>query len=143
MQAIDLKRFLDAQKNDYQTALNEVKSGRKRSHWMWYIFPQISGLGFSSITIFYSIKDLAEAAAYLKHPVLGGRLLEITKVLLSLPGGNATAIFGSPDDMKLKSCMTLFAHVPGSEALFQKVLDKFFTGQTDVKTLQILGLEAR
>jgi uncharacterized protein (DUF1810 family) len=140
---VDLKRFLDAQRQDYQTALKEIKAGKKRSHWMWYIFPQIAGLGFSSTSVYYSIKSMEEASAYLNHPVLGANLLEITKILLQLPERNARAILGSPDDMKLKSCMTLFAYVPGSEAVFKQVLDEFFDGQMDSKTLQILDAASR
>jgi uncharacterized protein (DUF1810 family) len=135
----DLKRFLSAQEHDYATALSEIKAGRKRSHWMWYIFPQISGLGFSSTSAYYGIKSLEEAAAYLQHPVLGKRLLEISEVLLTLEGRNATAIFGQPDDVKLKSSMTLFSRVPGSPAIFQQVLDKFFYGLGDEKTIELLA----
>ena len=134
----NLQRFLDAQTGDYQTALAELKAGRKRSHWMWYIFPQIQGLGFSSMAQHYAITDAAEAAEYLKHPVLGSRLLEISKALLTLPGSNATNIMGSPDDLKLRSSMTLFGTVPGADSVFQAVLDKFFGGAPDAKTLQLL-----
>ena len=134
----NLQRFLDAQTGDYQTALAELKAGRKRSHWMWYIFPQIQGLGFSSMAQHYAITDAAEAAEYLKHPVLGSRLLEISKALLTLPGSNATNIMGSPDDLKLRSSMTLFGAVPGADSVFQAVLDKFFGGAPDAKTLQLL-----
>jgi len=135
----NLQRFLDAQESDYATALAEIKSGRKRSHWMWYIFPQIQGLGFSETSKYYAIKNLGEARAYLAHPVLGTRLAQISCVLLSLPGNNPTQVFGSPDDMKLKSCMTLFASVPGTVNLFQQVLDKYFTGEKDARTLQLIG----
>jgi len=135
----NLQRFLDAQRTDYATALAEITAGRKRSHWMWYIFPQMRGLGFSDMAHRYGIRDAAEAAAYLAHPVLGTRLLEISQALLALPGSNATAIIGSPDDMKLRSSMTLFGAVPGADAVFQAVLDKFFEGQPDAKTLQLLG----
>lgn len=105
---------------------------------MWYIFPQIAGLGFSSTSIFYGIRDIDEALAYLGHPVLGKRLLAITDVLLTLPEDSATAIFGSPDDVKLKSCMTLFASLPNSQPVFQQVLDKFFDGTKDEKTLSLI-----
>ncbi|MBW3127437.1 DUF1810 domain-containing protein [Hymenobacter profundi] len=134
----NLTRFLDAQKSDYQTALSEIKNGRKRSHWMWYIFPQIQGLGFSETSKFYAIQDAAEAEAYLAHPVLGSRLLEISNALLTLSASNATSVFGSPDDLKLKSSMTLFASLPKADPVFQAVLDKFFNGTKDNKTLQIL-----
>jgi uncharacterized protein (DUF1810 family) len=134
----NLKRFTEAQEADYELALSEIKNGRKRSHWIWYIFPQIKGLGFSEMSKFYAINDLSEAEAYLNDPVLGNRLIEISQALLQLPDDNATDIFGSPDDLKLKSSMTLFASVPGAPAVFQSVLDKFFNGEKDEKTLQIL-----
>jgi len=130
----DLKRFVDAQRDDYETALSEIKSGRKRSHWMWYIFPQILGLGFSSTSKFYAIKDRDEAVAYLCHPILGERLISISKELLKAPTDNANAIFGSPDDLKLKSCMTLFAALPNTDSVFAAVLEKFFGGIGDEKT---------
>ncbi|GAB2785534.1 uncharacterized protein (DUF1810 family) [Hymenobacter luteus] len=135
----DLQRFLDAQRTDYPVALAEIKNGRKRSHWMWYIFPQIRGLGFSETSKFYAIQDRAEAEAYLQHPVLGPRLLEISRALLALPGTNATAIFGSPDDVKLKSSMTLFSCLPHADPVFEQVLDKFFHGDPDGNTLQQLS----
>ena len=135
----NLQRFLDAQATDYTQALAEVKAGRKRSHWMWYIFPQVQGLGFSETSRFYGIKDLTEATAYLQHPVLGGRLVSVCEALLALPGSNATSIMGSPDDIKLKSSMTLFAAVPEAPPVFQAVLAKFFGGKHDDKTLQLLG----
>jgi uncharacterized protein (DUF1810 family) len=135
----NLQRFLDAQATDYPSALAEIKNGRKRSHWMWYIFPQIQGLGFSSISQHYAINDLAEATAYLAHPVLGKRLVEISTVLLGLASSNATQVLGTPDDLKLRSSMTLFAAVPGADPVFAAVLDKFFKGAHDSKTLQMLG----
>lgn len=138
-QELDLQRFLDAQATDYPTALAELRAGRKRSHWMWYIFPQIQGLGFSSISQRYAIRDAAEATAYLRHSVLGARLVEISTALLGLAGSNATSIMGSPDDLKLRSSMTLFAQVPGASPVFQQVLDKFFSGQPDAQTLRLLG----
>jgi uncharacterized protein (DUF1810 family) len=134
-----LQRFLDAQRADYVTALAEITAGRKRSHWMWYIFPQMRGLGFSDMAHRYGIRDAAEAAAYLAHPVLGARLHEISQALLALPGTDATRIMGSPDDMKLRSSMTLFGAVPGAGAVFQEVLDKFFEGAKDAKTVQLLN----
>jgi len=135
----NLQRFLDAQATDYAQALTEVQAGRKRSHWMWYIFPQIQGLGFSSTSKHYAIRDLAEAAAYLKHPVLGRRLVEISTALLGLASSDASRVFGSPDDLKLKSSMTLFAAVPRADAVFEQVLAKFFGGVRDGQTLQLLG----
>ena len=134
----DLQRFLDAQATDYAPALAEMRAGRKRSHWMWYIFPQVQGLGYSEMAHRYGIAGAAEAAAYLAHPVLGTRLVEIAQVLLGLASHNATAVMGSPDDLKLRSSMTLFAQVPGADGVFQAVLDKFFGGQPDTKTLQLL-----
>ena len=108
-----LQRFIDAQEKDYETALAEISQGRKRSHWIWYIFPQIQGLGFSETSKFYAIKNIDEAAEYLKHPVLGERLIRICHALIKNPGDDANKILGSPDDMKLKSSMTLFAALPG------------------------------
>lgn len=134
----NLQRFIDAQQNDYTTALAEIKNGRKRSHWMWYIFPQIQGLGLSSISKHYAIRNISEAQTYLLHPVLGKRLVEISSELLKLQSNNATEIFGSPDDMKLKSSMTLFSQVAGAYPIFQKVLDRFFNGEKDPLTLKQL-----
>lgn len=138
MDIYNLKRFLDAQEHSYQTALAELQAGRKRSHWMWFIFPQIAGLGFSETSRFYSIKSKPEAKAYLEHPILGARLLEICNVLINLPDNHATRIFGSPDDLKLKSCMTLFAELPNTSEVFKKVLDKFYNGIKDWETLNLL-----
>lgn len=134
----DLERFTDAQKNDYQRALSEIKNGRKRSHWMWYIFPQIAGLGFSSTSKFYAIKDIGEAESYLAHPTLGGRLVEISNALLEIEGKTANQIFGSPDDAKLKSSMTLFGALENTNPVFQRVLDKYFNGTKDHRTLELL-----
>jgi uncharacterized protein (DUF1810 family) len=138
-QAAGLFRFINAQERVYQTALSEVRNGKKKSHWMWYIFPQIKGLGFSETSKFYVIQNLDEAAAYLHDPVLGKRLVEISKALLNLPGSSAYQIFGSPDDMKLRSSMTLFAAVPGADAVFQKVLGKYFEGSPDTATLRLIS----
>lgn len=135
----NLNRFLKAQERDYATALSEIKSGRKRSHWMWYIFPQLAGLGLSETSKFYAIRDKNEAIAFLNHPLLGARLIEITTALLSLHQTNPTSIFGQPDDMKLRSCMTLFAAIDTApHAVFQRVLDKYFDGKRDQATLQFL-----
>jgi uncharacterized protein (DUF1810 family) len=135
----NLQRFLDAQENDYAIALSEIKNGAKQSHWMWYIFPQILGLGYTSTSIQYGIKDLDEATAYLNHEILGKRLIEISNALLALETNDAREIFGSPDNLKLRSCMTLFSLVPGADKVFQQVLDKFFNGRKDEKTLQLLN----
>jgi len=135
----NLQRFLDAQQSSYQTALTEIKNGRKRSHWMWYIFPQIQGLGFSETSRFYAIKNISEAEEYLKHPILGSRLIEICNAVLGLESNNANKIFGSPDDLKLKSSMTLFAALNHTDPVFQLVLDKFFNGTKDNATLRIIN----
>ena len=135
----DLNRFVDAQAGDYDQALAEVRRGRKSSHWMWYVFPQIEGLGVSSTSRRYSIKSAAEARAYLDHPVLGPRLVEIAEAALSVEGKSARDIFGSPDDMKLKSCVTLFASVTPTGSVFARLLDKYFSGDRDGKTLRLLG----
>lgn len=135
-----LDRFLDAQRGDYAAALAEVRRGRKTSHWMWYIFPQIAGLGQSSTARYYSIRDLEEAREYYAHPVLGQRLREISGVLLDLRGSDPVAVFGGIDSMKLKSSMTLFAVAAPDDPLFQQVLDKYYGGEQDVLTLRILGV---
>ncbi len=137
---MDLDKFLEAQEQQYGIALSEIKSGRKSGHWMWFIFPQITGLGFSDVSRFYAIKNIEEANAYLKHEVLGFRLKEISNALLKQGTINANLIFGRPDDLKLQSCMTLFA-IADEENLdnvFEKVLSKFFNGKYDYKTIQIL-----
>ena len=135
----DLQRFLDAQEEDFEIALSEIRGGRKRSHWMWYIFPQIAGLGFSSTSKFYAIKDKTEARSYLAHSVLGERLIEISNALLEIEGKTANQIFGNPDDLKLKSSMTLFGALEDSNPVFQKVLDKYFGGAKDARTIKIIG----
>jgi uncharacterized protein (DUF1810 family) len=134
-----LQRFLSAQDRSYAAALQEIQRGRKTSHWMWYVFPQLQGLGLSETARYYAIKDAAEAQAYLQHPVLGKRLMEISEALLQLPGNDAYAIFGSPDDLKLRSSMTLFAALPGASPVFQQVLDKYYNGRKDEKTVALLG----
>ncbi|GGH01485.1 DUF1810 domain-containing protein [Mucilaginibacter phyllosphaerae] len=138
MQQEDLNRFVEAQKGDYETALAEIKAGKKRSHWMWYIFPQMAGLGFSALSKKYGIRDLGEARAYLAHPLLGPRLVAVSRQLLQLPGNNATQIFGSPDDLKLRSCLTLFALASPAHEVFNLVLSKFFDGKKDPHTLAFL-----
>jgi len=134
----NLERFIDAQEASYEIALSEIKSGRKKSHWMWYIFPQVQGLGFSETSKFYAIKDIGEAKAFLEHPILGERLVRICNALLHLESDNAHNIFGSPDDLKLRSSMTLFSSL-NINPVFQKLLEKFFNGIKDDKTLQIIG----
>jgi len=133
-----LDRFLEAQAADYDTALAEIRSGRKRSHWMWYVFPQIAGLGASETSQYFAIRNLAEARAYLAHPILGPRLIECADALLALDGRSAREIFGSPDDLKLRSSATLFAHVSPARSAFQRVLEKYFDGASDERTLRLL-----
>lgn len=133
-----LNRFLEAQNMRWETALSEIRNGKKQSHWMWYIFPQITGLGYSSISKYYAIRDISEAQDYLNHEILGKRLIEISNELLKLKGDSATAVFGSPDDMKLKSSMTLFSLVPDTDKVFQQVLDKYCNGEADIRTVQIV-----
>lgn len=136
----DLSRFLDAQAGSYETALAEIRRGQKRSHWMWFIFPQYAGLGISTTSQRYAIKSVAEAEAYLNHPVLGRRLLECAEASLRVEGRSAQQILGSPDDMKLKSSATLFAHVSPAGSVFERVLDRYFDGERDGRTLRLLGL---
>ncbi len=136
----NLSRFVQAQADDYEQALAEIRSGRKRSHWMWYIFPQVEGLGFSATSRRYSIKSVAEAEAYLRHPVLGPRLIECVDALLGVEGRSAFEIFGSPDDMKLRSCATLFACVSPAGSVFDRLLNKYFESERDGKTLRLVGI---
>jgi uncharacterized protein (DUF1810 family) len=136
----DLTRFVLAQEADYETALSEIRSGRKRSHWMWYIFPQYEGLGSSAMSRRYAIRSRAEAEAYLMHPVLGPRLLECAEAVVSVEGRSAFEIFGHPDDMKLRSCATLFATVSPPGSVFERMLDKYFRGERDAETLRLLGV---
>ena len=138
--AYDLERFVSAQERDYLTALAEIRRGRKRSHWMWYIFPQLRGLGMSSTSYFYGIENLEEAKAFLDDPFLGKNLIEISEALLSLDNSDARSIMGSPDDLKLRSSMTLFSLAAPEEPVFKKVLEKFYLGIQDPATLRILGL---
>lgn len=134
----DLYRFVTAQERSYDSALAELRAGQKRTHWMWYIFPQFDGLGHSATSKYYAIKSLEEARQYLKHPILGARLLECVEAVLAVEGRSASAIFGYPDDLKLRSSMTLFARVAGPDSVFIRVLDKYFRGVQDSKTLRLL-----
>lgn len=134
----NLGRFVQAQAGDYDQALSEIRAGRKRSHWMWYIFPQYDGLGFSSTSKFYAIKSRAEAEAYLQHPVLGARLIECAEAVLNVDGQTAHDIFGSPDDFKLRSSATLFASVSSDGSVFHRLLARYFEGDGDEKTLLLL-----
>ena len=130
----NLERFINAQKNFYQIALKEIQNGKKRSHWMWFIFPQINGLGMSSISREYSIQNQQEAKDYLNHNVLGNRLIEITSALMKIEQKTARSIFGYPDDLKLKSSMTLFKIISPDNKLFSDVLVKYFNGEVCERT---------
>jgi uncharacterized protein (DUF1810 family) len=136
----DLNRFLQAQQDDYEQALSQIASGRKRTHWMWYIFPQIVGLAFSSTSKRYAIKSLDEARAYLDHPILGPRLLACAEAVVRLEGRSAREIFESPDDLKLRSCATLFASVSPPGSVFASLLTKYYQDRRDQKTLDLLGI---
>ena len=134
----NFERFLTAQEDTYFTALSEIKNRRKQSHWMWFIFPQIKGLGFSETSKFYAVSDRREAIQYLEHPVLGKRLVEISNEALKVTGKTAHEIFGSPDDVKLQSCMTLFGSLPNADPVFQSVLNTYFNGIKDEKTVHLV-----
>ena len=135
----DLSRFTKAHEYNFNTALREIRGGRKRSHWMWFIFPQIQGLGFSSTARYYAIESLGEAAAFLHDPCLGGHLIEISEALLTLPTDDAGEVFGYPDNLKLRSCMTLFAKVENAPPVFREVLQKYYGGSEDERTNEILN----
>lgn len=137
----NLNRFKEVQSTDYPIALEEIKSGCKKSHWMWYIFPQLKDWGYGPTAKYYGIEGKDEANAYLADEILKNRLIEISNALLSLETSNATEVFGYPDDLKLKSCMTLFFLVAPQIDIFEKVLEKFFAGERDEKTLDLLGTE--
>ncbi len=136
-----LDRFLKAQERDYDMALSEIKSGHKRSHWIWYIFPQVKSLGFSSTSEYYGIDGLDEARKYMQNDTLKNRLIEISEALLGLDSSDASDVMGYPDDLKLRSSMTLFAEAAPEIEAFQKVLDKFFDGKKDDMTLKIIGVK--
>jgi uncharacterized protein (DUF1810 family) len=135
----DLDRFVQAQRNVYEQALAEIRTGRKRSHWMWYIFPQYAGLGSSAISQRYAIRSLAEAEAYLRHPVLGVRLVQCAEAALGIHGRFASEVFGAPDDMKLRSSATLFAAVSPPGSVFERLLEKYFDGERDQRTVQLVA----
>ena len=139
MTADGLDRFLQAQENVYTQALRELRGGRKVSHWMWFIFPQIEGLGVSETSRRYAIRSLEEAREYLRHPVLGTRLAECTGAVNDLAGRSAREIFGTPDDRKFRSSMTLFALVDGADPVFGSALEKYFAGERDARTVELLG----
>jgi len=135
----DLKRFLEAQEDCYEGILSEIKSGQKRTHWMWYIFPQIDGLAFSSTSKRYSIKSFEEARAYLNHSILGTRLRECAQAVLDVKGRSAAEILGSPDDLKLKSCATLFVSVSPPPSVFGCILEQYYHGVQDDRTVHLLA----
>jgi uncharacterized protein (DUF1810 family) len=137
----DLERFVAAQGSTYERALAELRAGGKRSHWMWYVFPQLAGLGRSAMSERYAIASLAEAEEYLKHPVLGPRLIECATAVLAIDGRSAYEIFGSPDDLKLHSCATLFARASPPGSAFSRLLAKYFGGRDDEQTLRLLGVD--
>jgi len=134
----DLKRFLSAQEGVYERALAELKGGQKRTHWIWFIFPQIDGLGYSPTAKRYSIKSMEEARQYLDDTVLGKRLLECTEAVIALKGGSVSEIFGYPDDLKFKSSMNLFEKIAGTGSVFSSALDKYCHGERDAATLRLL-----
>ena len=134
----DLRRFLTAQDSCYPTALSELRAGAKQSHWMWFIFPQVAGLGLSSTARHYAVSGLEEAQLYLAHPMLGQRLVECTEAVLKVEGRSARQIFGGIDEMKFRSCMTLFAEVSPCHSLYHQALDRYFPGGPDVRTLELL-----
>ncbi len=138
MDKYNFERFVNRQKESYDIAYKELSQGMKQSHWMWWIFPQIIGLGMTSISKEYSIKSIEEARAFLEHPYLGQNIREICKVLLNIESNDANYVMGYPDDLKLCSSMTLFIEADPEEKVFQKVLDKFFNGRKDSRTLEIL-----
>jgi uncharacterized protein (DUF1810 family) len=137
----DLQRFVAAQVGAYEIALAELHAGRKRSHWMWFVFPQFAGLGMSSTSQKYAIKSIDEAKAYLAHPTLGTRLIACCEAVLGVQGRTAYEIMGPPDDLKLRSCATLFARVAASGSVFERVLEKYFEGKPDEATLRLMGVE--
>lgn len=134
-----LERFVVAQEGVHERALAELRAGRKRTHWMWFVFPQLAGLGVSAMARRYAIADLAEARAYLAHPVLGPRLEQCAWVLLGITGRTAHEMFGSPDDLKLRSSMTLFTVADPENEVFREVIDRYCDGVPDARTLALLG----
>jgi uncharacterized protein (DUF1810 family) len=137
--AYDLNRFVEAQESVYPRVCSELRAGRKASHWMWFVFPQIRGLGYSAMAQRYAIASLPEAKAYLAHAILGPRLRECTQLVCAVDGRSIHEIFGSPDDLKFRSCMTLFGHLAGDESVFREALQKYFNGEPDERTLDLIG----
>jgi uncharacterized protein (DUF1810 family) len=138
MDPFNLARFTAAQRGTFETARAELQAGRKRSHWMWFMFPQMRGLGSSATAQFYGVGSRAEAEAYLADPELGARLVELADIMAGLDAGSARDIFGAPDDLKLCSCATLFASLPDAPPVFQRILDRYFDGAPDARTLALL-----
>lgn len=136
----DLMRFVQAQAGDYEDAFAEIQAGRKQSHWMWYVFPQFLGLGSSPTSMQYAIRSREEAAAYLAHPILGPRLVQCAEAVLQIEGRSALEVFGSPDDMKLRSSATLFASVSSEGSVFHRIIDKYFAGKQDGRTIELIQL---
>jgi uncharacterized protein (DUF1810 family) len=139
----DLQRFVEAQERTYAQAVDELSDGRKASHWMWFVFPQLRGLGHSPVAMRYAITSLDEARAYLAHPVLGPRLQQCVRLALRIEGQSANDIFGSPDDLKFRSCLSLFAQAAPGPSIFDETLRKYFDGVPDSRTLQLLGAHRR
>ena len=139
----NLDRFVNAQEQIFESVLTELRNGQKRSHWMWFIFPQIDGLGRSPTSKYFSIKSREEAQEYLNHPILGTRLLKCAELLLTIDAKSAREIFGSPDDKKLKASMTLFASIADSKSVFERVLNRYFDGQWDHNTMDLLRNPSR
>jgi uncharacterized protein (DUF1810 family) len=136
---VSLDRYTDAQSESYDEIIRELRNGEKVTHWMWYVFPQIAGLGHSATAKFFAIRDPSDAQAYLDHPILGKRLIECTKIVLSLKDKSALEIFGGVDAMKFRSSMTLFMSIAGSDSVFKAAIEKYFDGEPDQKTLDILS----
>ncbi|SEQ89489.1 Uncharacterized protein, DUF1810 family [Pseudomonas sp. NFACC02] len=134
----NLSRFVDAQRPVFSRVMDELREGRKTSHWMWFVFPQLKGLGTSETAMRFGIADMREARAYLEHPLLGPRLVECVEALLKHGDSSALQIFGSPDDLKLRSCLTLFNEAQPEAALYQRALDQFYGGKPDDRTIQLL-----
>ena len=136
----NLNRFIDAQENIYESALNEIKRGNKSSHWMWYVFPQYKGLGYSSTSQKYAITCIEEASMYFNHPILGRRLIEITNAFLNIENKSAYEILGDPDYLKMKSCMTLFNSIQSGSEVFFKVINKYYLGSECPRTISQIKL---
>jgi len=139
----DLKRFLSAQEGVYETVLAELKGGQKRTHWMWFIFPQIEGLGYTPTSKYYAIKSLEETREYLHHQILEPRLLECSEAVLTVQNSSASDIFGYPDYLKLKSSMTLFSTVADPDSVFVRILDKYYDSERDARTLELLEMQKK